>query len=357
MRHKLSTSTKYFLLVLLLLNLLSGESQIFAQTVIGKYAGEFMAIGVGGRANGMGGAYVAVTNDVTSGYWNPAGLARINYPQISLMHEEHFGNLVNYNYGAVAIPYGNDMSFGLSVIRLGIDGIPDTREALIDRESNVVIYDITNPRAGIDPSKITEFNNSDWAFYLTFAKKISDNFSYGANVKFILRDIAEYSAYGVGFDVGAMYSPFEKFYLGANIQDITTTLVAWSTGRNELITPTAKVGVAYQFDFLFGRFTPAVDFDVRFENRQYSAQFNLGPVSFDPHFGLEYSIKDIVAVRFGYNDVKQFTIGAGVKLPKLNIDYSFARFNLSEDERLPDSHRISLILTLEEPRFLRGSGK
>jgi len=78
MRHKLSTSTKYFLLVLLLLNLLSGESQIFAQTVIGKYAGEFMAIGVGGRANGMGGAYVAVTNDVTSGYWNPAGLARIN---------------------------------------------------------------------------------------------------------------------------------------------------------------------------------------------------------------------------------------------------------------------------------------
>ena len=57
------------------------------------------------------------------------------------MHEEHFGNLVNYNYGSVAIPYGTDMSFGLSVIRLGIDGIPDTREALIDRESNVVIYD------------------------------------------------------------------------------------------------------------------------------------------------------------------------------------------------------------------------
>ncbi|MCX6150670.1 MAG: PorV/PorQ family protein [Ignavibacteriales bacterium] len=349
-RHSVLSS-----ILLLIIFLFSFISQPNAQTVIGKYAGEFMAIGVGGRANGMGGAYVAVANDVTSGYWNPAGLASINYPQISLMHEEHFGNLVNYNYGSVALPYGSDMSFGLSIIRLGIDGIPDTREALIDRESKVVIYDIGNPRAGIDPSKIKEFNNSDWAFYLTFAKKYSENFSYGANVKFILRDIAEYSAYGVGFDIGAMYMPYEKFYIGANVQDITTTLVAWNTGRNELITPTLKLGTAYLLDLSFGRFTPAVDFDIRFENRRFASQFNLGPVSFDPHFGLEYSFKNVVSVRFGYNDVKQFTLGAGVKLPKLNIDYSFSRFNMSSDERLPDSHRISLILTLEEPKFLRSS--
>jgi hypothetical protein len=328
-------------------------TQSTAQTVIGKYAGEFLAIGVGGRANGMGGAFVAVANDVTSGYWNPAGLAAINYPQISLMHEEHFGNLVNYNYGSVAIPYGTDMSFGLSIIRLGIDGIPDTRNAGWDVNGDGVI-DLNNGDR-IKTELITEFNNADWAFFLTFAKRHSDNFYYGANVKFILRSIAEYSAYGVGFDVGAMYFPFEKFSLGANLQDITTTLVAWNTGRNELISPTVKVGAAYQIDLSFGRFTPAADFDVRFENRRFASQFNIGPVSFDPHLGLEYSFKEIVAVRFGYNDVKQFTIGAGVKLPKLNIDYSFARFNMSADERLPDSHRISLILTLEEPRFLRSS--
>jgi hypothetical protein len=71
--------------------------------------------------------------------------------------------------------------------------------------------------------------------------------------------------------------------------------------------------------------------------------------------GLEYNFKDIIAVRGGYNDVKQFTIGAGVKLPKLNIDYTFATFSESESETLPDTHRISLILTLEEPKFLRKS--
>ena len=71
------------------------------------------------------------------------------------------------------------------------------------------------------------------------------------------------------------------------------------------------------------------------------------------HEGLEYNYKNIFAIRAGYNDIKQFTIGAGIKLPKLSIDYSFARFNDSQDARLPDTHRISLTLTLEELKFLR----
>ena len=325
---------------------------INAQTVIGKYAGEFMALGVGGRALGMGGAFVAVANDVTAGYYNPSGLANINYPQIILMHSEQFGNLVNYDYGAVAIPYGTDMSFGLSIMRLGVDGIPDTRNALMDTNNDGIV-DI-NDEFRLDYSKITEFSNQDWAFYLTFAKRQTENFYWGANVKIIRRDIAEYGATGIGFDVGAYYMPLQNLYLGANVQDVTTTLVAWNTGRNELITPTLKLGAAYKVvEILGGYIMPALDFDVRFENRRYASNFNLGPVSFDMHAGFEYNFKNLFSVRAGYNDVKQFTVGAGVKLPKLNIDYSFARFSESEIERLPDSHRISLILTLEEPKFLR----
>ncbi|MCL4548291.1 MAG: PorV/PorQ family protein [Bacteroidetes bacterium] len=325
-------------------------TSLYSQTVIGKYAGEFLAIGVGGRALAMGSAQVAIVNDVTAGYWNPAGLARINYPQVALMHEEHFGSLANYNYGAVAIPYGKDMSFGISLIRSSIDGIPDTRNALYDANGDGIL-DIHTDR--LDYTKITEFSNTDWAFYLTFAKRHSDNFYWGANVKLIKRNIAEYSAMGIGFDVGAFYNPIENLFLGANVQDVTTTIVAWSTGRNELITPTAKVGAAYSVKFLGGTIMPAIDFDLRFENRQTASTFNVGPVSFDLHGGFEYNFKNVFAVRAGYNDVKQFTVGAGVFLPKLQIDYSFARFSQSEVERLPDTHRISLILTLEEPKFLR----
>jgi hypothetical protein len=327
--------------------------KINAQTVIGKYAGEFLSIGVGGRPLGMGGAYVAIANDVTAGYYNPAGLAQINYPEISLMHAEQFGSLVNYDYAGVAIPYQKDMSFGISIMRLGVDGIPDTRNALVDQTTGQVITDINLPSARLDYSKITEFSDQDWAVYLSFAKRHSENLYYGASVKLIYRSIANYSAYGIGFDVGGMYLPFKNFSLGANLQDITTTLVAWSTGRNELIVPTAKVGAAYHFNFLGGTITPALDFNVRFEDRQYASEVNLGPVSFDMLAGFEYNFKNIFMIRGGYNDVKQFTIGAGIKLPKLNIDYSFARFSQSALERLPDTHRISLILTLEEPKFLR----
>ena len=344
MKFKIS----YLLLPILLLSI-----NLNAQTVVSKYAGEFLTIGVGGRALGMGGAQAALVNDVTSGYWNPAGLAFINYPQISLMHEEHFGDLVNYNYGAVAIPYGEDMSLGISVIRLSVDGIPDTREALIDRVTGETIYDITNPKAILDISKIKEFSNTDWAFYFTFAKKYDDNIFWGANVKIIRRNIADNSATGIGFDAGIVYLPFDKLRLGANIQDVTTTLVAWDTGRNELISPTAKIGAAYELDFLGGKILPAVDLDMRFENRRFASNFNVGPVSFDMHFGLEYKFKDLFGIRAGYNDVKQFTVGAGVKLPKLNIDYSFARFNDTELNRLPDTHRISLMLTLEQEKYKR----
>ncbi|RKY97198.1 MAG: hypothetical protein DRQ13_04970 [Ignavibacteriae bacterium] len=329
-------------------------TSINAQTEFGKYAGEFMAIGIGGRPLGMGGAFTGVADDVTSGYYNPAGLANLNYPQLALMHSEQFGELVNYDYASVGIPFQEDLSFGVSVMRLAVDGIPDTREALIDGQTGNQIYDINNIYARLNYDLITEFSNQDWAIYLTFAKRHSKSFYWGANIKIIRRDIAEFGATGIGFDLGAMYSPMDNLYIGANIQDVTTTLVAWNTGLNELISPTLKIGSSYKIvEILGGYIMPALDFDIRFENRQFASNFNIGAVSFDMHAGLEWNIENLVYIRGGYNDVKQFTVGAGVKLPKLNIDYSFARFNQSELDRLPDSHRISIILTLEEPKFMR----
>jgi hypothetical protein len=354
----------WLLAVAVLVSAENGQSEVR----FGKYAGEFMAIGVGGRSLGLGGSYVALANDVTAGYWNPAALARINYPEVALMHDERFGNLVNYDYGAVAFPSGsntvntdssadavpaisyNAASFGLSIIRLGIDGIPDTRNAWADSNGNGM-FDEINARP--DYSKITYFNAVDWAIYLTYAKQSSENFFYGANVKLIRRNIGEFHGTGIGFDVGALYTPYSNLYLGANFQDVTTTLVAWSTGTNELISPTLKIGAAYLLDIFGGRVAPVVDADIRFEGRKYATMAHLGPVSFDFHGGLEYDFKQIIAVRVGYNDIGNLTLGAGVHLRKLDIDYSFAKFN--GDDQLGNSHRISLRLTIEEEKYRRGS--
>ncbi len=319
------------------------------QTSVAKYAGEFIALGVGGRALALGGAYVALANDVTAGYWNPAGLARINYPQIALMHDEQFGSLVNHDYGAVAIPVGPRASIGFSLIRLGVDDIPDTRNAGVDINGNLT-YDPAQ-FSRVDPDRVTYFNAADYALYFTYARRYSDDFMYGANVKLIRRELGEASATGIGFDIGIWYTPMDNLVLGANLQDVTTTFLAWSTGRNELISPTMKVGSAYFIEALGGRFAPAVDFDIRFENRKYAALAHLGPMSFDLHTGLEFQFKDLVALRMGYSDVKQLTMGAGVHFPKLNIDYSFAKFDGTG--QLGNTHRISMTFSLESDQFRR----
>jgi hypothetical protein len=333
---------------LALLVLVLSAGNIFSQGSGNKYSGEFLAIGVGGRPLGMGGAFVSLVNDVTAGYWNPGALARINYPQMSLMHDERFGNLVNYDYGSVAIPFGPKVSLGLSVIRLGVDDVPNTKNAWVDLNNNGYF----DPGDRLDYSKIKFFNAADWAVFLTYSKRQNENLSYGVNLKVISRSLDYASAWGIGFDVGAIYNVSPKFRVGANLQDLTTTLIAWSTGTRELITPTAKLGGSYDISiFKTGRITPALDFDVRFENRRFASLAHAGPVSFDMHAGLEYGFKDLFAVRVGYNDVKQLTLGAGIKLPKLNIDYSFAKFD--NNDQLGNTHRISVMFTLEDEKFKR----
>jgi hypothetical protein len=299
----------------------------------------------------MGGASVALANDVTAGYWNPAGLSQINYPQFTLMHDERFGSLVNYDYGAVALPFGSHTSLGFSVIRLGVDDIANTENAGYNVITGAPSHDVNDPDFRIDPAKVTYFNAADWAFYFTYAKKQADDFSYGANIKVIRRELGRGSATGIGLDLGLWYTPFDNVQLGANLQDVTTTFLAWNTGRKELISPTMKLGSAYFIEAFGGRFAPAVDFDIRFENRRYAALAHLGRVSLDLHSGLEYQFKSLLALRVGYSDVKQLTTGAGIRLPKLNIDYSFVQFNRTD--QLGNTHRISLMFTLEAEQFRR----
>jgi hypothetical protein len=313
-----------------------------------KYAGEFIAIGVGGRALGLGGAYAALANDVTAGYWNPAGLSTLMYPQISLMHDEGFAGLTNYDYGAIALPVSSSATLALSVIRLGVDDIPNTTNAWVDLnndgvpESNEIKY-----------GDISYFNAADWAVYLSYAKKVSESFSYGANLKFIRRDLSVVSASGVGFDVAVKYLLSEKFAFGANFQDVTTTLVAWNNGTNELISPTLKLGSVYFLDALGGRFAPIVDVDIRFEGRKSASNAHLGKLSFDFHSGLEFDFQHLVALRAGRSDIGSLNFGTGIHLPKFDIDYTFAKFNTVD--QLGNTHRISLTFTLQAEQFVRTS--
>ena len=101
-----------------------------------KYSNEFLSIGVGARALGMSNAQTALVGDVTAGYWNPAGLLRIeNDLEVGLMHAEYFAGIASYDYGAFAKPLkdlasGRKHAIALSIIRFGVDDIPNTLIAL-----------------------------------------------------------------------------------------------------------------------------------------------------------------------------------------------------------------------------------
>lgn len=334
-----------------------GSQATGAEIVKAKYAGEFMATGVGARALGMGGSYVAVAEDITAGYWNPSALAQLEYPQLAGMHAQQFASIVNYNYAAVAMPLAHNRTIALSVIRLGVDDIPNTTEALLDYGADG-IPNTGDPGEGngkidenerLDRNKVFYFNSAEYAVYLSYATQGNDHFYYGGNLKLVRKGIGDNSAWGMGFDLACWWQPLDRLHLGLNLQDITTTLLAWDTGRREAITPTLKTGLAYHWEFskIASEIIPALDLDIRLENRRYSAQSNLGPMSLDVHAGAEYRFKQRLALRAGL-DTGHFTAGIGVKLPKLNVDYAF----LSHHD-LGDTHRISLILTIEEEKFRR----
>ena len=83
-----------------------------------KYSNEFLSIGVGARALGMSNSTTSFVNDVTSGYWNPAGLAMIPSKfQIGLMHSEYFAGIAKYDYGALAVQIDDKSTAALSFIR------------------------------------------------------------------------------------------------------------------------------------------------------------------------------------------------------------------------------------------------
>src|SRR5690606_681188 len=111
--------------------LLIGSAALFSIALSAqvKYSNEFLTIGAGARAHGMSNAMISHIGDVSAGYWNPAGLTQINTPfQVSAMHAEWFAGIAKYDYISFAkqLKGENNAAFGLSVIRLGIDNIPNT---------------------------------------------------------------------------------------------------------------------------------------------------------------------------------------------------------------------------------------
>ncbi|MDQ4139549.1 MAG: hypothetical protein M3142_03400, partial [Bacteroidota bacterium] len=196
-----------------------------AQISAPKYSNEFLNLGIGGRALGMGNVQVSITDDATAGYWNPAGLLQVkNKYNVSLMHAELFAGIVKNDFAAFALPLDTSSTLGFSIIRSGVDDIADTRR-LKNHEYGYYQYD-----------SIRFFSVADYAFLISYARKsnLVKGLSLGANAKIIYRNVGAFAnAWGFGLDAGAQLQR-QNWRFGLMARDITTTFNAWSHNPDEI---------------------------------------------------------------------------------------------------------------------------
>jgi hypothetical protein len=193
-----------------------------AQTA--KYSNEFLNVGIGARSIAMGKAYIATADDVTAAYWNPAGLAGIsgNY-QAGLMHAQYFAGIAKFDYLGVAGLADSRSAIGVTLLRYGVDDIPNTTE-LIDPEGN------------IDYNRIKSFSVADYALLFSYARVTGiEGLNVGGNFKIIRRLIGEFaSAWGFGGDISVRYNR-QGWTYGAVVRDVTSTFNAWKFNHEKLI--------------------------------------------------------------------------------------------------------------------------
>lgn len=304
-----------------------------------KYAGEFMTLGAGSRASGMGETGTAFGGGPASAYWNPASLVDIEGGGILAMHANRFSGVVKYDFISAAQRYSESDVFSLTIFRLGVDDIPIT--ALEDPSSplglgNVVVVDEWT-------------SDSELAVIGTYAFDWRKKWALGVNGKILSKKVGDNSAFGLGFDVGARYKHSSNLFFGARISDVTTTFLGWDTGHNEFILPSVSIGLVKLFslerkdaDLNF-----AFDMVLRGENRGEADQFDYASLSGEAHFGLEYVVQKTLALRAGM-DREYFTAGAGVRIGPASADYAF-----QAHQGLGESHRVSLCLHWNGNPFLK----
>ena len=314
-----------------------------------RYAGEFLEIGIGGRPLGMGGAFVAMADDHSAFYWNPAGVGNIQTIQFSGMYLPLFEDLAALHNIGFALPITGAV-VAVNWIRLAVNDIPEYPDyfALSDTTRQRLIQ--TSQAHPID-----YFTDREDAYFITFAKMSKFNLDLGwalfsiplevpvgLNFKIIRHVLHQSEATGIGADVGMQIKipldvMFDRPWMGTfawgfNFQDFTRTGIDWGGGNSDAIPSNFKNGIAYKQPLHFAASSISIMYDVdeRYERIQ--------------RWGMEYAYRDWLGLRAGLVS-DEWTAGAGFRLPlpmmswMLMVDYAY------QGHELGSFHRISVTMS------------
>lgn len=313
-----------------------------------KYSNEFLSIGIGAQALGLGNAVAANTADVTSGYWNPAGLANVSADEgvlLGAMHSEWFAGITKMDFIGFSLPMAQtNRRLGVSVIRFGVDGIPNT-------------LSLYNSDGSVNFDNVTEFSAADYAFLFSYAQNMKikkGSLQMGANLKIVHRRIGPFAnSWGFGLDFGAQYQ-ISKWRFGLMASDVTSTFNAWSfsftdqekevleaTGGEvpikslEITKPHITLGISRGFAIKDITLRPELDFFVTTDGKR-NTLVSGNPFSIDLSFGMEAGYNDFLFLRAGVSQFQKQenfdntetlivrpSLGVGLKLGQLMVDYAY----------------------------------
>ena len=312
--------------------LLSASAYAQSITKTGTTAAKFLSLGVGARANAMGGAYTAVANDASSIYWNPAGIASSDQFQALFTYTNLFAG-INLDYFGLIIPSGDIGNFALNVTAVNYGSIGVTTEGQPDGTGET-------------------FTPASYEFGFSYARNITQDFAVGATAKLVTENIYHSNATGVAFDVGTIFTtPFYGVKFASSITNFGTKMqmsgndllirynvdpsragsdntVDANVATDQFDLPLRlQIGIARDFVFLDNqRLTLAVDGVVPNDNNE------------SVNVGAELALFDnVVFLRGGYkslflkNSQEGLTLGIGLKYQKagyldIGIDYSYQQY-------------------------------
>jgi hypothetical protein len=303
----------------------------------GTSMANFLKIGVGGKAVGMGDAFTAIADDPTALYWNPGGIGFQHNLSANFSYTDWIFE-TNLSYLGVIIPAGEG-TFGLSIYSFSSGDIEET-----------TIY---KPHG---TGRV--FSASDILIGASYGRKLNERFSVGLTFKYIKEDLSLESASTFAIDIGSIFILSYDYNVrmglsitnfGADMQlsglDLQTTVSTENAGQVEATLKTVpwplplgfRVGLAS--DIISNethKLTVAMDV---YDPRDYKIRESLG---------MEYSFKSMFFIRGGYKfnyDEETFSAGLGFHYPitglgKVMIDYSY-----SDMGRLQQINRFSIGLS------------
>jgi len=295
----------------------------------GTSSATFLRIGIGARAQGMGGTFVAVADDPSAIFWNPAGLASLQNREIQASHVDWPAE-VNFDHLTLVLP---SRRLGGSIgVQFGVLG---TR---IQETTDLQPFGTGN-----------EFTYSDVIAGASYARRWTDKLLVGMGMKYVREDLG--SQVGGPVTNAVLFDAGSIFYLGLGSVRIAAALTNFGPEmrpHGQYVSPYSGEERSYDgFDppmtFRFGAaFEP-----VETATQRLTTSFEMGQPAdnqLQVQAGMEWSYHRIFALRTGYNasaDLLRFSAGAGFIAPvstwRGTFDYAYTDAGV-----LGAVHRVSM---------------